>query len=235
MPLTNIDKSFISYIRFMGAYNETPCFVLEVLDIPSNKVDLHPYTLREIFFPVADDLFILAGKASQILSWHNDNKFCGKCGSPMTEHIHELAKECSGCAHIVYPRIAPVVIMTVERRGEILLGRGPHFKPGVYSPLAGYVEAGETFEEAVAREVKEEAGIEIDRPKYVASQAWPFPHSLMAGFRSEYKSGEIEIDTNELEDARWFSVNELPIAPTRASISRYLLELFIQDHNPSIL
>ena len=150
----------------------------------------------------------------------------------MEEKVDELAKTCAPCRYVVYPRISPVVIMTVEQDNKILLGRAPHFKAGVYSPLAGYVEAGESFEEAVQREVLEEVGIEVESPVYIGSQAWPFPHQLMTGFRSKYKAGDIKIDHNELEDARWFSIDQLPAAPTSASISRYLIDLFLQDHRP---
>ena len=232
VPLISINKlpkDVIKYRRFIGTYCTTPCYVIEL-----HTSDLHiesfiQTNLRDLFGTISDDLFSLAGKSRQILSWHLENMFCGKCGTAMIENTNELAKQCTACHHIAYPRISPVVIMTIERDNEILLGRSAHFPKGMYSPLAGFVEAGETLEEAVMREVAEEASIKVSGIRYVTNQPWPFPHSLMIGFRTKYESGDIIIDTNELEDARWFHVDDLPALPSQISISRYLIELFIKS------
>lgn len=121
------------------------------------------------------------------------------------------------------------MIMSVVRDNAILLGRSPRFPTGMFSVLAGFVEPGETLEEAVAREVKEETNIDIDDIRYIASQPWPFPHSLMVGFSARYAGGEIEADGDELEDAGWFTPNDLPRLPSKISIARRLIDLFLED------
>ncbi len=148
----------------------------------------------------------------------------------MSEVENEFVLQCTDCSYQVHPRISPAVIMSVIKGNEILLGRSPHFPEGMYSTLAGFVEAGETLEEAVRREVREETGIEITHIRYIASQPWPFPDSLMVGFTAEYAGGEIAVDTRELEDAQWFCPPNMPRLPTRISISRKLIELFLEDH-----
>ena len=230
LKIEEIDQQHVIYRRFMGSYGNTPCYLMELTELSPQCETFSGVPLRELFGVISDDLFALAGKALQILSWHQENRFCGKCATPMTEHKEELAKQCPACAHIVYPRISPVVIMTIEKEDNILLGRSPHFPKGMYSPLAGFVEAGETLEEAVMREVREEVDVQVRHISYAASQPWPFPHSLMMGFRTEYLSGEITIDRNELEDARWFHIDSLPLLPSRISISRHLLNLFLREH-----
>jgi NAD+ diphosphatase len=230
VTIGQFDHQNVTYRRFMGMYCNTPCYIMELTDITLHNKSFPQMNLRELFGTISDDLFSLAGKALQILSWHQENKFCGKCGAPMTEHKGELAKQCTACEFIVYPRISPVVIMTIEKDDTILLGRSPHFPKGMYSPLAGFVEAGETLEEAVIREIQEEVGITICNISYAASQPWPFPHSLMIGFRTKYSGGKISIDTNEIEDARWFHVDNLPVLPSPISLSRHLLNLFLDEH-----
>ena len=141
----------------------------------------------------------------------------------------EIAKICPACKFISFPRLSPAVIMSVVRGKEILLARSPRFPAGMYSTLAGFVEPGETLEETVAREVREEVNVEVCKIKYIDSQPWPFPHSLMIGFSAQYASGDIRTDNNEIEDAQWFSRDNLPLLPTRMSIARHLIELFIKS------
>lgn len=229
IAIAQLPEDSIKYHRFIGTYRSTPCYLIELSSSHMLSEYFVQANLRDLFGAIPDDLFSLAGKSRQILSWHLENMFCGKCGTPMIEQNKELAKQCTACNHIAYPRISPVVIMTVERGKEILLGRSAHFPKGMYSPLAGFVEAGETLEEAVVREIAEEASITVSDINYVTNQPWPFPHSLMIGFRTKYQGGDIKIDTNELEDARWFHVDDLPILPSQISISRYLIELFIKS------
>lgn len=229
ISINQLPEDVIMYHRFIGTYCSIPCHVIELNTSSLHTESFVQIELRDLFGTISDDLFSLAGKSRQILSWHLENMFCGKCGTPMIEYSKELAKHCKACGHIAYPRISPVVIMTIEKNNEILLGRSAHFPKGMYSPLAGFVEAGETLEEAVIREIAEEASIKVSNIRYITNQSWPFPHSLMIGFRTKYKSGNISIDTNELEDARWFHVDELPTLPSQISISRYLIELFIKS------
>ena len=133
------------------------------------------------------------------------------------------------CKLSVYPRISPAVIVLVERGDEILLARSPHFVPGVYSTLAGFVEPGETLEGTVRREIHEEVGVHVDNICYFGSQPWPFPNSLMIGFRADYASGDLTIDGVEIEAAGWFRRDNLPKLPFKVSIARSLIEAFLAE------
>jgi NAD+ diphosphatase len=218
------------FSQYLGRYGTTNCFVAEVQDLPPLPSSMQVKGLRALFGTVDDDLFILAGRAMQILHWHKEHRFCGKCCTAMENRETELAKICPACSFVSFPRLSPAVIMSVTRGDQILLGRAPRFPKGMYSTLAGFVEPGETLEEAVKREVREEVNIRINNITYVASQPWPFPHSIMIGFSASYMDGDIEIDDHELEDARWFSVRDLPILPSKITIARLLIDNFINNH-----
>ena len=217
------------FSQFLGRYGTTNCYVAEVDDLALPPASTAFRGLRSLFGRVNDDLFILAGRAVQILHWHKEHKYCGKCGTAMQMREKELAKICPACNFISFPRLSPAVIMSVIKDNQILLARAPHFPTGMYSTLAGFVEPGETLEEAVKREVREEVNVRIGNISYVASQPWPFPHSIMIGFSASYLDGGIDIDTEELEDARWFSVNELPPLPSKSTIARLLIDRFIES------
>jgi NAD+ diphosphatase len=147
----------------------------------------------------------------------------------MARQTGERAMVCPACGFTAYPRIAPAMMVLVRRGDRILLGRAPHFLPEVYSALAGFVEAGESLEECVHREVLEEVGITVANLRYFRSQSWPFPHSLMLAFIADYAAGELRPDPAELSDARWFAVDELPRLPNRISISRALIDAVVAD------
>ncbi|MFT5699558.1 MAG: NAD+ diphosphatase [Desulforhopalus sp.] len=211
-----------------GYYDSIPCFLAAIG--PSQTVDsLSAVTLRSLFGVVDDDYFSLAGRALQILHHTREHIYCSRCATPMANRNEELAKFCPACGFISFPRVSPAVIMSVVREDHILLGRGAHFEKDMYSTLAGFVEAGETLEEAVAREVQEEASIVVDQVRYVTSQPWPFPHSVMIGYTAQYRDGELKIDRNELEDARWFHYRDLPKLPSRITIARLLIDNFINS------
>ncbi|MBP9722634.1 MAG: NAD(+) diphosphatase [Gammaproteobacteria bacterium] len=173
----------------------------------------------------------LITRARQLVYWANDHKFCGRCGAMTVLVEREHAKECKNCGLISYPRISPCVLGAVIKNNEILLGRSAYFPPGVYSLLAGFVEVGESAEETVIREIYEESRIEVTNLRYFGSQPWPFPHSLMLAYIADYKSGEIIIDKNELEDVRWFNLKNLrtcpDLLPAKGSLSRMLLDYLI--------
>jgi NAD+ diphosphatase len=147
----------------------------------------------------------------------------------MQNSAKERARECPACSFVTYPPVSPAIIVAVRRGNRLLLGRSPHFPKGRYSVLAGFVEPGESLEEAVAREIFEEVHIAVKDIRYVASQPWPFPHSLMVGFTALWESGEIRIDEKEIEDARWFSPEDLPDLPPPSSISRRLIDAFLLE------
>jgi NAD+ diphosphatase len=165
----------------------------------------------------------------QIVEWDRTHRFCGACATPTEPVSGERARSCPSCGLACFPRLAPAVIVAVERGDEILLGRGPQFPPGIYSAIAGFVEPGESAEEAVRREVREETGIEVEEVRYFASQPWPYPHSLMLGFQARYRSGELRLDPAELEDAAWFARHDMPMLfPGNVSIAQWLIGDFMR-------
>ncbi|GGX78531.1 NADH pyrophosphatase [Litchfieldella qijiaojingensis] len=172
--------------------------------------------------------FALLSTALQVGSWWRNHRFCGRCGTPAERLKHEFAMQCPVCGHRNYPRISPCIITLVTHGDAMLLARSPRFPPGRYSTLAGFIEPGESAEEAVRREVYEEVGIAVGRVSYYRSQAWPFPHSLMLGFFAEAASRRIRIDGEEIADAAWFSSGSLPQLPPPYSISRALIETHLR-------
>jgi NAD+ diphosphatase len=207
----------------IGELHGLPCHAADVEqfpEIPGGEAT----PLRAIFSLAGPDAFALAGRATQLLDWQANHRFCGKCGTPTAMKAGELAMQCPHCGLLAYPRISPAVMVLVRDGDRLLLGRSPHFKPGVFSALAGFVEPGETLEECAAREVREEVGIEIANLRYFHSQPWPFPNSLMVAFFADYAGGTITPDPNEIEAADWFLPDALPILPEPISISRRLID-----------
>jgi NAD+ diphosphatase len=191
---------------------------------PANCLAL---SLRQAYAHLPEPVWIQAGRAFQILDWWREHRFCGHCGEKTEEQREEFAMLCPACGLRSYPCLAPAVIMAVTSGDEILLGRARHFPGGMYSTLAGFVEPGETLENAVRREVFEETGITAESIRYFGSQPWPFPHSLMIGFTAETLERTIHLNYQELEDARWFSAGALPPLPGKMSIARRLIDAFL--------
>jgi NAD+ diphosphatase len=184
--------------------------------------------LRALHAAVPEDLFKAAGTALQKVEWLRTHRFCSRCGHATERHPLHEAMVCPSCGHLHFPRLAPAVIVLIERGRAMLLARSPRFTPGVYSTVAGFVEPGESLEETVHREIREEVGVEVGDVRYFGSQPWPFPHSLMVGFIARWKSGEIRVDHEEIEDARWFTPEALPPAlPSPMSIARRLVDDFL--------
>jgi len=163
----------------------------------------HWQGLRALMQQESSEIFAMLCFAEQIAHWHFEHQFCGRCGAKTKLVSGERNFRCPACGLDSYPRISPSMIVLVTRGDEILLARSPRFVPGVYSTLAGFAEPGESIEQCVVREVREEVALQITNLRYLGSQSWPFPHSLMLGFHAEYLSGEIVIETDELEDAKW--------------------------------
>ena len=180
--------------------------------------------LRSLFLRIPDPLLALAGRAFQVVEWDLTHRFCGRCGTPTHTKADERAKECPNCGYVAYPRVSPAMMALVTRDRELLLARSHRFVNGVYSALAGFVEPGETIEDCVRREVREEVGVEVDHITYFASQSWAFPHSLMIAFTAEYAGGDIRLEDAEIADARWFDVDALPPLPPNVSIARRLID-----------
>jgi len=174
-----------------------------------------------------DDLLTLFGLARQILYWERMSRHCSRCGSTMKRILTTWGRRCTGCGHEHYPHIHPCVIVLIRRGAEFLLARKAEWAPGRYSLVAGFLDFGESLEECVDREVFEETGLKVTNIRYVGSQNWPFPSQMMAGFVADYASGEISVDGDELEDARWFSPDRMPDAlPPARSIARYIIDRF---------
>jgi NAD+ diphosphatase len=209
----------------VGVYDKEYCctaWVAKEVSAPAG----HAFRgLRSLFGRFDDRLLSVAGRAFQIADWGRNHRFCGACGKPMAPVAGERAMRCE-CGHVAYPRIAPAMMVLVKRGEAILLARNVAVAPGGrMSALAGFLEAGESVEEAIHREVHEEVGLFVKDLRYFASQSWPFPGSLMIAFTAEYASGEIRVDPAEIAEARWFGPGErLPDLPPAQSISRALIE-----------
>ena len=171
-------------------------------------------------------------RAAELAAWKHDHQFCGVCGTPTQRREDEVAFVCPSCQTEFWPRVTPAVIMVIHRGNEILLARHARSKATpLFSCLAGFVETGETAEDAVAREVAEEVGVRIGRPRYWKSQAWPFPHALMLGFHAPWESGEPIPDGKEILQAGWFRRDALPLLPPPLSIARQLIHRYF-DGDP---
>ncbi|MEM7064751.1 MAG: NAD(+) diphosphatase [Cyanobacteria bacterium P01_B01_bin.77] len=227
----NLEELEIKPVRsqYLGTLANYPCYAAELLpgmDLPPNLA-LQP--LRELYGQIAEPLFAIAGQATQLVEWDRTHQYCGCCSTPMEQSLYERVKQCPQCGLRQYPRLSPAVIMLVYRGPEVLLARAHRFRNGMYSVLAGFVEPGESLEETVAREVREEVGIEIQDIRYFGSQPWPFPNSLMLGFTARYASGDIVIDPVEIESAAWFTKDTLPPVPGKLSIARKLIDWFVSE------
>jgi len=214
--------------QYLGRLGAQHCYSAELAEgtVPPPQMTFEG--LRQVYGRLDEDLFWVAARAIQIVDWDRTHQFCGRCGALMRPRETERAKECSRCGLLHFPRLAPAIIVLIERGREVLLARSRHFPPGLYSVLAGFVEPGETIEEAVIREVREEVGLVIRDIRYFGSQPWPFPHSLMIGFIATYESGEITLDDPEIEDARWCTEDNLPTLPGKISIARRLIDWFLE-------
>jgi NAD+ diphosphatase len=217
------DLAAIRY-QYLGALGGEPCWAVEL------AADLAPphgaglAGLRALYDTLPEAFYGIAGRATQIIAWERDHQFCGRCGAPTERVPGERARRCPVCGLTAYPRVTPAVITLIERGDRILLARGHAFAPGRFGIIAGFVEPGESLEDAVRREAREEAGIALGRVDYFASQPWPFPHGIMLGFRASHLSGEISLDDGELAEADWYGLDNLPQIPARLSIARALID-----------
>ncbi|HEY8068708.1 MAG TPA: NAD(+) diphosphatase [Burkholderiales bacterium] len=215
---------------YLGRLAGTDCWAAEAAaDTPPPPAGMAWEGLRALFTVLDDAHFALAGRAIQLVDWDRSHRYCGRCGTPTEAKTEERSRVCPACRFSAYPRIAPAVMALVRREGEILLGRSPHFPPGMYSALAGFVEPGETLEQCLQREVEEEVGVRVSRIRYFASQPWPFPNSLMIAFVCDWVSGEIRPQEGEIEAANWFKVLQLPKLPSRISIARRLIDAVVEE------
>ncbi|MEH6491040.1 NAD(+) diphosphatase [Halopseudomonas sp.] len=210
----------------LGLVDGRPCELLylqETLGMPG----LSWHGLRSLIGQIDDQLFRLLGFSQQLNAWYQTHRFCGSCGQAMQLRRDERAMECLSCERREYPKIAPCIIVLITRGDEVLLARSPHFPPGFFSTLAGFIEPGESVEHCLHREVMEEVNLQVTNLRYLGSQNWPFPNSLMLGFHAEYAGGEIVPQPGEIEEAHWWPVDGLPSIPPRGTISRWLIDCYL--------
>jgi NAD+ diphosphatase len=214
---------------FVGMLGTTACWAIEVPADTPDPDDGMFSDLRALYGRLPEVQWTVGGRAVQLVDWARTHQFCGRCAAPTERSPGERSMRCTKCGLLAFPRLAPAIITLISRGDEALLARGVAFPVPMYSCVAGFVEPGETLEEAVRREVREEVGVEITNVRYVASQPWPFPHSLMLGFTADWAGGDIVIDPVEILDAQWFRVHDLPQIPPRISIARTLIDGWIHN------
>jgi NAD+ diphosphatase len=185
--------------------------------------------LRALYGQLPEEQWLIAGYGAQILHWRKTSAFCPLCGAPMGELGQEWARKCTACGHERYPQVSPALLMLVHDGADgILMAHKPGWGDR-YSIFAGFVLPGESLEECVHREVLEEAGVTVTDLEYRGSQPWPFPHQLMIGFRARYAGGEVAIDKDELDDARWFRAAQMPELPGKLSLSRQMIDAWVDS------
>lgn len=211
---------------YLGELDGAPCFAREG-DPPEGTA---PMPLRQLFGVLSEDAFGVALRALGFLAWDRDHKFCGRCGTETARSTEERARTCGSCGLVAYPRISPAVIVLVEKDGKALLARNARTRMPFFSTLAGFVEVGETLEQCVARELREEAGIDVRDVRYFGSQPWPFTGSLMIGFTAHWAAGELAPEPTEIAEADWFAPDALPVVPPKLSIARELIDDFVSRH-----
>lgn len=212
-------------------HNITPLDHKEVrtynIDEPITDSDKYEMCgLRASFHKLPEELYLKAGKCEEILYWDANTRFCGVCGSIMHRHT-DISKKCDNCGKEVWPQLATAIIVLIHREDDVLLVHANNFKGNYYGLVAGFVETGETLEQAVVREVQEETGLSINNIRYFGSQPWPYPCGLMIGFYAEYAGGEIKLQRSELSAGGWFNKNNLPDIPDKLSIARRLIDNWI--------
>jgi NAD+ diphosphatase len=225
------DESWATH--FVGVLDGHALYAVDVPDGSDPSYGAH-VDLRRLFTMVDEVTWVATGRAVQVVEWARTHRFCGRCATPTVRSGRFMSMECPACGLQAFPRLSPAMITLVTRGDdgpdqEVLLARGVGWPAGMLSCLAGFVEAGETLEDCVAREVREEVGITVADVRYQSSQPWPFPHSLMIGFRADYESGEIVCDPTEIAEANWYRRDDLPMIPPGISIARKLIDGWIAE------
>lgn len=214
----------------LGHFNGIEYFCAEINEDISVYDDFHTISLRQALSLVYPEQYAMGVKAYSVMQWDRNHQFCGRCASPTLHRTPLFERFCPICQLSFFPRISPSILVLVYRGDELVMARSPHFAPGIYGLIAGFVEIGESLEETIHREVKEEVGLQVKNITYFGSQPWPFPDSLMVAFTAEYDSGELVIDNKEIENAGWYRYDNLPGRPSMSiSIGSKLLDNFVQS------
>ena len=227
-PYLSIAKDPMSNEYFYSISIEPKTNILGIFMDPA-KIEFTDFRTTLSFLDPSD--FQLISRASILVNWKATNQFCSSCGKQTVFNQTEGAPDCDCFAPPRYPVISPCIITLIHDDDRILLGRSKFFPPNMYSTLAGFIEAGENAEEALAREVMEEVNVKVSEVRYYGSQSWPFPSQLMLGYFCKYEEGSIQLNDAELEEARWFDLDDLPIIPPDTSISGQLIRSYIADRS----
>lgn len=232
--VSHVTHSLQQYLQrvplfYVGDYQQGQCYVVDITLVIDHVMRESCVHFRQIMgsIPVLDSRLVSRGL--QLITWNRQHQFCGQCGEKNTYCVQEQSLNCEACGLSNYPRISPCMMCLVTKGDYCLLAHHQRHKEGMYSTLAGFVEAGESVEQTVHREVMEEVGLHVDSLSYFTTQAWPFPHQLMIGYFAEYASGDICIDDNEIADAQWFHYTALPEIPPANTLSGMMIDAFIQQ------
>ncbi len=223
-------RSFDAPLLRVGNLGDYPCYAWELPEAPELPVPARLAETRGILDRLSRDEQHAFSRARELLFWRQHHRFCGACGAETVLSEREVAAVCRQCGALFFPQIAPAVIVAIHHGDRLLLAHNRNFKEGLYSLIAGFVEAGENLEMAVQREIREEIGIDVDEIHYFGSQSWPFPNSLMFGFSARYAGGVLRPDGVEITDAQFFRAGEFPTLPPPGSISRELIDDFLRKH-----
>jgi NAD+ diphosphatase len=245
LPPRAVVEPWAGEALYLGHFHECDCYGAPArADAePTNGLRFSP--ARALFAELDEATLEIVGRAIAFVDFETTHRFCGRCASrtasgaagppvaagaslsapPLSEH----ARHCPNCGLTFYPRIPPAVIVLVERDGLLLLARSPRLRPGMFSAVAGFVEIGESLEQAAMREVKEEVGVDIADLRYFASQPWPFGRSLMVAFFAQHAGGDLAVDGTEIVQADWFALDRLPLLPPKISIARRMIDAFVES------
>ena len=220
--IRDIDDFDVNFYLYIGKYKSKDCFVVNA-DFEKGL------DLREVY-EFNHDLYLMGAKAVLVNDWYISHKFCGRCGTRTKIDEKDMMLKCPECGQVHYPRIAPAIIVAIRNEDKLLMAQHSYHDTIRYALIAGFVEPGESIEEAVHREVREEVGIKIKNLTYKKSQSWPFPNSLMLAFEADYESGDIKVDGDEIVKAKWFKKDEITRYASDISISDWLIQKFIDSH-----
>ena len=220
--ITDISDLKVNFSLYIGKYKSKDCFVV-------NADFKKSFDLREVY-EFDHDLYLMGTKAVLVNDWYISHKFCGRCGAKTQVDEKDMMLKCPKCGQVHYPRIAPAIIVAIKNEDKLLMAQHSYHDTIRYALIAGFVEPGESIEEAVHREVLEEVGIKIKNLNYKKSQSWPFPNSLMLAFEADYESGDIKVDGDEIVKAKWFKKDEIIRYSSDISISDWLIQEFIDNH-----
>ena len=229
VPVATTPKTHIMNISPMDSGEQVKALQVDDVHICADGT-FEGCGLRQSYYKLSRPLYLKAGKCHELLYWDRNTQYCGVCGSPM-EMDTDISKKCPNCGKTIWPQLATAIIVLINRGDDLLLVHAKNFKTDFYGCIAGFVETGESLEEAVRREVWEETSISIKNLRYFKSQPWPYPCGLMVGFFAEYDGGDLKLQESELSRGNWFNKNNLPTIPEKLSLARILIDKWLEEHS----